>query len=178
MTDVSYQSVAMTNYSRRWIVTALFLVGTALMAPSASARRRVRLPITGLARGARIPAGTEVLSLDELRRCVALETKVEAQATELEAHEGRVSAKASEVETLDARLKALEPRIDVSDQASVDRFNALVDRHRKLVGEYNAMLPAINAKVTALNVLTGNFNSICANKVYYIADMTAVRAGG
>jgi hypothetical protein len=149
-------------------------------APPAHARRRGRL------RAFRLPNGAEpkgpVLTVDELRRCVEGETRIDAFRAELEAKQARADAGGREADELGAQLDRAKRGLDRTSKTQVASFNAGVDRQRKAVERYNKLVPDLNKAAADLNEEVGRFNAACAERPYYEDDMEAVRkaaaAGG
>jgi hypothetical protein len=161
---------------RALLVAAPGLCVLAAAPPAHARRRRVTLPSTGLRRGSRVPSGVTVMTREELRSCLDLQRRLEALGVELDAQAARISASEAEVSAFGARLSVLQTTVNVYSQQSVDGFNALVQAHRTRVDAHNRLLGGYNAQVEAHGRLISEFNARCANRSYYVEDMTEVRS--
>ena len=147
-----------------------------LPATPALARRggRVRFRAGGLpGRGA---YGPNVLDQDKLERCLRLEGEINAGAETVDAEEAALNARKAEIERLSREIDLRAARVDQYSQVSVDGYNRLVEQHRSMAGEFNARLSAFNTRVEAHNARVADFNSLCAERYYYEADMRAARS--
>ena len=173
-------------YVKRWaykmrthttfiFLSFLLVAFLALHIPDADARGRVRFRGSGLRHGTQHSG--PVLSLEQLRMCVAQQNRLNSEGVWLDQLEATVKQKAAEIELLEEKITQREPLVDKYSQESVDSFNALITKHEKFVAAYNGGLPSYNAEVDKYKVSQQGFNTNCAGHAYYEKDMQAVIAG-
>jgi hypothetical protein len=166
----------MDALARPGLILGLTAILLALSAPDADARRgRARFSGRGLVRGS-VPPTVPVLSREQLRECVALQTEVNRSADALDREEAALKEHAEQVRQLRAELDREMATVDRSNRPAIDAFNKKVERHRALVRQYNLRREPFQARADAQNQQIDTFNARCAAQAYYESDMQSVLA--
>lgn len=143
-----------------------------------------------------------ILSKQELRSCVGLQTDIETAEAKLLARESalpstqnidslalEIDQSEREINELHARIESAEPLVNVYSESSVNNYNAmvrkseikvnehnaLVTRYQKLADAYNSKLAQYKKHESEFNGKVDRFNSECAHS-YYVDDMNAILA--
>lgn len=151
------------------------LAGAPLAAPVPAHARRSRVRFSGSGMAGRGAYAPDVLTQDQLARCLTLERDINAGADGIETAEEALKRQETEIDRLGRDIDLRAARVDRTSQAAVDGHNRLVSQHRAMVRDFNARLAGFNARVEAHNAQVANFNGSCAQRRYYESDMQAVR---
>jgi hypothetical protein len=129
---------------------------------------------------------TNTLTIEQLKMCLALETELDALATQLTDEQLVVAKQEADVKVIESEIDFLKVLLDGNEkpttQKQVDEFNKSIDRHNKLVadykkeaGKYSVMAKGYNAKIEKQKNASSNHNSQCAHKKYYESDMAIAK---
>lgn len=160
---------------RLWAGLACLALFVAASRP-ADARRRGRVRVGGGGLPGRGPYTADILTQDQLDRCIRLEASVNRNAEMLEAMDADLAAREASIDRLGHEIDRSTATLNRYSQAAVNNHNQMVVQHQALVRAFNASLPNHNAQIDAFNRQVSDFNALCAQKRYYEADMAAVRA--
>lgn len=152
--------------------------GAALLAvlfAGAPANAQKRPAMRGLPKGAK--TDQPVLTRDQLRRCVTLEKQIDTDAPDVRRREALVHAEAARIDKLGSELREWEEKVDDTNHADVDNYNALVRLQKTWIDAHNASLPEFNDRLAKIKALLAEFNGDCASRVYYEKDMDAIKRG-
>ncbi|NRF68366.1 hypothetical protein HLB44_15335 [Aquincola sp. S2] len=115
-----------------------------------------------------------VSTRDELRACLQEEDKIKPQQASLNQ---RMRDHNIEMKRFQDNMQALvaeQPKVDTSDQAAVDAFNARMDALNNRVAELNLLGRQLNEEQAELNGRINTMNKRCAGMVVSFADRDAV----
>ena len=136
------------------------------------------------------PTG-RLLTRDRLRQCLAQQTALGSQGTDVAAAQAALDVEKAELARVDIELAKLQEElqaeravVDLKDQASVGGFNARLAQRDAMVGQreqrtevYNARLVSFNAQVQAFNDTRQAWQGACADRAYDEADFYAIQRG-
>ena len=139
-----------------------------------AARKRSgsRLRGRGLRRGISFAGPT--LSREQLKQCVSTELEIDRTSGAAEEESIQLDVAASRLEQLASRLAQSEVSVNEYSEASVSAHNHLIDQYNEELEAYNARIPTAQARMEAVNRRIDSFNAACADKAYYLDDMTVV----
>jgi len=156
-------------------------------------RRLVRLLVAGLALAAASlhaappkaregtmgggKAGGPILSVAQLRACMAQQARMQSQEEEAARARQQLSNEIAEIDRAAEALKADLPGVDRSNQAAIDAYKARAVAHDKRVESYEERVPQFNAQVEALNVQRAAFTKACDGRRYLEDDYKDIKAG-
>lgn len=130
-----------------------------------------------------------ILTIEQLTRCVALRRDVPELETQLESLQLRVSNSAKTLDNLILQLEQLKPYLEANKDRSfddeaqvkafnlqVDKFNGLNRKYRKQIEKYQVLEGAYNGLVNEHDMLLSIHQDSCEARQYYREDMLTVLA--
>lgn len=154
---------------------SLAVLCAAVLFAAVPAHAQKRPAMRGLPKGAK--TDLPVLTRDQLRRCVTLEKQIDADNPDVRRREALMQAEAARIDKLESVLREWNEKIDDTNQAEIDNYNALVRQQKAWVDAHNASLPEYNDQLAKVKALLAEFNGDCAQRVYYDKDMDAIKRG-
>lgn len=118
-----------------------------------------------------------LLTRDELRQCMNEQDRIKKEGADLAQAQARMDGERSEIERMGTELEADKAKVDVSDEAAVNAYNARVRQRTKLVEEYRAAAPVFNARVDKLAEDRKAYAAGCADRRFFEDDYDAIKAG-
>jgi predicted nucleic acid-binding Zn-ribbon protein len=160
--------------TRRGLALMMFLASSSF-ATHAVAKRRFSFG-RGILRGTtRKQYSSDVLSVDQLRKCISLENELDSVSSSLDQSRIELDAHSAELSKMQMSLRLEEIAVDVYNQESVDQYNNSIADFRRKQDDYNYRVESYNSKLEVARTLNSDFNFRCANKKYYEDDMEAAR---
>lgn len=117
------------------------------------------------------------LTREQLRACIAQQTRLAQQDAELQQDQAALAAAKAELASSGAALK---PELEALDRTSADAVNAYNERataRDKRIDDYEARVPRFNERVEAARVEREAFGKGCDNRRYFEDDEIAIRKG-
>jgi hypothetical protein len=118
-----------------------------------------------------------MLTRDELRQCLAEQDRIKKEGADLADAQTRLDGERSAIERLGSELEAEKAKVDVSDEAAVNAYNARVRLRTKQAEEYRAAVPVFNARVDKLAADGKAYATACADRRFFEDDYDAIKAG-
>lgn len=122
-------------------------------------------------------AGGPILSMAQLRACMAQQTSMQTQEEEAARVKQQLSKEIAEIDLAAEALKADLPGVDRTSQAAIDAYKARAAAHDKRVESYEERVPPFNAQVEALNAQRAAFAKSCDGRRYLEDDYKDIKAG-
>ena len=120
------------------------------------------------------PATGRQLSREQLRQCLQMQPQLKTRGDEATHARAELDALKKDFDRLDAELQAERARVNSSDKAAVDAYNAKLARRKDMVAEYNAKQPAVNEQAQRYNTLQDHWKSGCEDRPYSEADYASI----
>jgi hypothetical protein len=117
------------------------------------------------------------LTREELRHCLNEQERIKKEGTDLAQAQTRMDAERSEIERLGTELAADKAKVDLTDEAAVNAYNARVLQRTKLVEDFRAAAPPFNARVDKLGEDRKAYATACADRRFFEDDYDAIKAG-
>ena len=122
-------------------------------------------------------ASGPLLTKDELRQCLAEQDRLKQETADVVATQRQLAKDRTEIDRVGAEIDADRPKVDVSDKAAVDAFNARLQAKGKLVADYQAAAPAFNQRIDKLDADDKAFTKNCRDRKYFEDEYDAIKAG-
>ena len=120
------------------------------------------------------PATGRQLTREQLRQCLQMQPQLKTRGDEATHARAELDALKKDFDRLDAELQAERARVNSSDKAAVDAYNAKLARRKDMVAEYNAKQPAVNEQAQRYNTLQDHWKSGCEDRPYSEADYASI----
>ena len=120
------------------------------------------------------PASGRQLTREQLRQCLQMQPQLKTRGDEATHARAELDALKKDFDRLDAELQAERARVNSSDKAAVDAYNAKLARRKDMVAEYNAKQPAVNEQAQRYNTLQDHWKSGCEDRPYSEADYASI----
>lgn len=117
------------------------------------------------------------LTREELRQCLNEQERIKKEGTDLAQLQTTMDGQRGEIDRTGTELETDKAKVDVSDEAAVNAYNARVRQRTKLVEEYRAAAPLFNARVDKLGEDRKAYASGCADRRFFEEDYDALKAG-
>jgi len=117
------------------------------------------------------------LTRDQLRVCLARQTKVNGENAAMVAEQTALTALKADVTRSGDELKQTLETLDRSSAEAVDGYNGLVTARDKQIDEYQKRVDAFNARVEANEAERDAFGQGCNNRRYFEEDEIAIKKG-
>ena len=117
------------------------------------------------------------LTREQLRGCIAQQTRLAQQDAELQKDQAALAAAKAE---LASSGDALKPELEALDRTSADAVSAYNERataRDKRIDDYEARVSRFNERVEAARVEREAFGKGCDNRRYFEDDEIAIRKG-
>jgi hypothetical protein len=121
------------------------------------------------------PARGEQITKDQLRDCLAMPTRLTAEADKAKRATDDVEHDKAEFDRFDAQLKSERSKVDPKDRAAIAAYNAKLEKRQKLVTAFNAKSSAAAERVQDYNELRKSWESGCENRPYSQRDYAELR---
>ena len=123
------------------------------------------------------PQGSLILSRQELRECLAAQTKLKAKREETQQLKEQLGKEKEEIKRAGDELKEKLVWVDKTSQEQVDQYNAAASERDKRIDAYEARTTAFNTQVDALNADREAWGRNCENRRYDEKDELAIKMG-
>lgn len=133
--------------------------------------------------------GVNTLSLDELRKCLLLEQRIDTSDEALKLKQSMISTKKNDLKRIEVEITTLKRYLEIKSNAKfysqqqLSYFNQEVDHYNRLIGHFNNELEVYkglekiyNSNISSHNTLVNGFDSTCAGKRYYEDDLVIVKS--
>jgi len=107
-----------------------------------------------------------LLTRDELRTCMGLQTKLKSGREEAMQTQSQLGKDKEEIDRLGVELKDKLAWLDRTSQEQVDRYNVQANERDKMIEAYQARTTAYNTSVDALNADRDTWVRQCENRRY------------
>lgn len=114
------------------------------------------------------------MSLDTLRRCVALEDETRQLRRDFDSAKLSLELADNDFRSIDYIVQTLKQFLDREDPREVDDFNRKVAEQNRALDAYNARIEPYNRLLDAVDAATERFNRECTGP-YLQRDMLTVR---
>ena len=117
------------------------------------------------------------LTREQLRGCIAQQTRLAQQDAELQKDQAALGAAKAELASSGAALK---PELEALDRTSAEAVNAYNERataRDQRIDDYEARVPRFNERVEAARIEREAFSKGCDNRRYFEDDEIAIRKG-
>jgi hypothetical protein len=122
-------------------------------------------------------SGGAYLTRNELRVCLARQTRVAQQDSEMQKEQSTLAATKAEIARSGEQLKE---RLDNLDRTSIDAvtaYNEAAEARDKQIDAYQTRVTAFNTQVEALKAEREAFGKGCDNRRYFEEDEIAIKKG-
>ncbi len=150
------------------LVSGLLLAATSLHAAPPKARE-------GTLGGGK--AGGPILSMAQLRACMAQQTNIQSQNDAAAKVKQQLAADMVEIDRNAAALKDDLVSLDRTNKEAVEAYVARAQAHDKSIDSYQARVPQFNAQVEALDAQRAAFAKACDGRRYLEDDYKDIKAG-
>jgi hypothetical protein len=165
------RSTRYTTLNRRLV--PLLAAGLALAAASLhAAPPKAREGTLGGAK-----AGGPILSMAQLRACMAQQTRIQTGNEEAVKTQQQLNAERADIDREAEALKSDLPGVDRTNKEAIDAYVARAQAHDKRIDAYEARVPAFNTQVEALNAERASYAKTCDGRRYLEDDYKDIKAG-
>lgn len=158
---------------QRWLASAsAALLALLLATPAGHAADKPKEASFGKGK-----ASGAFLTREQLRGCIAQQTRLALQDAELQKDQAALAAAKAELASSGAALK---PELEALDRTSADAVNAYNERaaaRDQRIDEYEARVPRFNERVETVRIEREAFAKGCDNRRYFEDDEIAIRKG-
>jgi chromosome segregation ATPase len=120
------------------------------------------------------PAAGRQLTREQLRQCLQMQPQLKTRGDEATHARAELDTLKKNFDRLETELQSERARLNTSDKAAVDGYNAKLARRKDLVAEYNAKLPAANDEAQRYNTLQDHWKTGCEDRPYSEADYASI----
>jgi hypothetical protein len=159
-----------TSFASRWLP----LLAAGLMAAT-SLQAAPPKPREGSLGGGK--ASGPILSMAELRACMAQDARIQSQNEEFGRVRQQLTDDAQEIDRGAEALKADLASVDRSNKEAVDALIARAQAHDKKVESYQARVEPFNARVQAVDAERAAYAKACHGRRYLEDDYKDIKAG-
>jgi hypothetical protein len=119
-----------------------------------------------------------IMSMAQLRTCVAQQSRIEAQNNEMAKAQQQLTADRAEIERNSAALKDEMAALDRTNEEAVKAYVAKAQAHDKVIDDYqDARVPQFNTRVEALQAQRAAYAKDCEGRRYLEDDYKDIKAG-
>lgn len=122
-------------------------------------------------------AGGPIMSMSQLRACVAQQTRIQGQDDETRKTQQQLAAERAEIDSGAAALKDGMATLDRTNKEAVEAYVAKAQAHDKLIDSYQARVSPFNAQVEALQAERAVYGKACEGRRYLEDDYKDIKAG-
>ncbi|MBC7956856.1 MAG: hypothetical protein H7Y33_13425 [Cytophagales bacterium] len=122
-------------------------------------------------------AGGPILSMAQLRACMAQDTRIQTQNEEAARLKQQMTNDREEIDRGAAALKADLASIDRSNKEAVEALVARAQAHDKSIESYQARVEPFNAHVQAVDAERAAYAKACQGRRYLEDDYKDIKAG-
>jgi hypothetical protein len=122
-------------------------------------------------------AGGPILSMAQLRSCMAQDARIQTQNEEVGKTKQQLTTDAEEIDRAAAVLKADLASIDRSNKEAVDALVARAQAHDKKIESYQERVEPFNARVQAIDAERAAYAKACHGRRYLEDDYKDIKAG-
>jgi len=122
-------------------------------------------------------AGGPILSMAQLRVCMAQQARIQSQEEEATRAKQQLATDLAEIDRSAAALKDDMTRLDRTSKEAVEAYVARAQAHDKSIDSYQARVPQFNAQVESLNEQRAAFAKSCDGRRYLEDDYRDIKAG-
>lgn len=122
-------------------------------------------------------AGGPILSVAQLRACMAQQARIQAGNEEAEKAKAQLTAERADIDREAAALKNDLPGVDRTNKEAIEAYVARAQGHDKRIDDYEARVPAFNAQVETLNAERASYAKGCDGRRYLEDDYKDIKAG-
>lgn len=119
----------------------------------------------------------DLLTRDELRACMAQDTRIKAQRQELVDQRAAMDKDEATIQGESQALKQALETLDRTSEPAVQAYQARVAANDQLIDAYNARLQPFNTAATALREEESAYGRNCAGRPFEERDELAVKRG-
>lgn len=112
------------------------------------------------------PATGKTLTKSQLSECLQMQPRLSRESEAALRGKAELDATKAEFDRLEAQLQGERDKVNASDKASVDAYNAKVDRRAQLLADYQARQPAFNDQALSYNALQQTWKRDCEDRPY------------
>ena len=117
------------------------------------------------------------LTREQLRACIAQQTRLAQQDAELQKEQAALAATKAEIASSGDALKLELAALDRTSADAVTAYNERAAARDKSIDDYEARVPGFNERVEAARVEREAFGKGCDNRRYFEDDEIAIRKG-
>lgn len=121
------------------------------------------------------PANGQQLSKDQLRDCLAMPPKINAEADKARRATADAESDVAEIERFDKQLASQRAKVNPKDRAEIAAYNAKLEKRQKMADAANAKSAAATERVEAYNALRKSYEGGCENRPYSLRDYAELR---
>ena len=122
-------------------------------------------------------ASGSFLSREQLRTCIAQQTRLGQQDAELQQDQAALAAAKAEIASSGDALKPELAALDRTSADAVAAYNERASARDQRIDDYKARVPRFNERVEAVRVARDVFGKGCDNRRYFEDDEIAIRKG-
>ncbi|MEO8153014.1 MAG: hypothetical protein ABI605_08090 [Rhizobacter sp.] len=122
-------------------------------------------------------ASGPIMSMAQLRACVAQQSHIQVQADETAKTQKQLSTDRAEIDRSAAALKESMATLDRTNQEAVQVYVDRAKAHDKLIDTYEAAVPLFNTKAEALQTERADYAKACEGRRYLEDDYKDIKAG-
>lgn len=119
----------------------------------------------------------DLLTRDELRACMAQDTRIKAQRQELVDRRAAMDRDEATIQSENQALKQALETLDRTSEPAVQDYKARVAANDQLIDAYNARLQPFNTAATALREEESAYARHCAGRPFEERDELAIKRG-
>lgn len=121
--------------------------------------------------------GGPIMSMADLRACVARQARVDAKSDEAVKAQEQLKAERAAIDEASAALKAELGTLDRTNKEVLEGYVARSQAHDKRIDDYQTRVPAFNAQVEALASERAAYAKSCEGRRYLEDDYKDIKAG-
>lgn len=122
-------------------------------------------------------AGGPILSMVQLRACMAQQARIQSQNDEATKAKLQLAADVADIDRGAGALKADLASLDRTNKEAVEAYVARAQAHDKSIDSYQERVPHFNTQVEALNEQRAAFAKACDGRRYLEDDHKDIKAG-
>ena len=122
-------------------------------------------------------AGGPILSMAQLRACMAQQARIQAGNEEAAKTQQQLNAERAEIDREAEALKNDLPGVDRTNKEAIEAYVARAHGHDKRIDAYQARVPAFNTQVETLNAERASYAKACDGRRYLEDDYKDIKAG-
>lgn len=122
-------------------------------------------------------AGGPILSMAQLRACMAQQSRIQSQNDEATRAKQQLATDMAEIDRSAVVLKGDLVSLDRTNKEAVEAYVARAQAHDKSIDSYQARVPHFNAQIEALDAQRAAFAKACDGRRYLEDDYMDIKAG-